>query len=114
MGMTLESRAREITKAIFDKLRREHPADLALAEPEVQQALEGYENEFVLRIQLGDNHMRSMRDVAFALSTLIARLRRGSVATRNPDARTIEFKETGTIFDINGNSVGGWQYHRKD
>ena len=55
--------------------------------------------------------MRTMRDVAFALLDVSDRLKRGQSVPK--DARIREYKEMGTIRDINGNAVGGWQFWRR-
>lgn len=63
-------------------------------------------NSFKLSIDLGNDGMRTQHDVAEALIGIAKRMRR-SEADEPHDA--------GRVYDINGNSVGSWQYdHEPD
>jgi 5-hydroxyisourate hydrolase-like protein (transthyretin family) len=123
--MKLDTRARELTMQILGRVAAKI-VDTYLGEPgekmapvlkeieeQVQKALEGGENEFVLRIQLGNERMRTMRDVAFALLDVSDYLKRGMQHPRNPRTKVVEVREASAIRDVNGNTVGGWTYHRR-
>lgn len=112
----LEAIAQEVSTLLADAYAKHIKRELPEVERQtlrslVQEAVQGEGDEFVLRIRLGDDRMRTMRDVAFALLDVSDRLKRGQSVPK--DARIREYKEMGTIRDINGNAVGGWQFWRR-
>jgi hypothetical protein len=83
-----------------------------LLREEIEKAIRGDENEFALRIRLGNAQMRSRHSVAFALQQVALQLR--TPMRSKPNARITEHVQEDAILDINGNVVGGWRFHRKD
>jgi hypothetical protein len=57
---------------------------------------------FTLNITLGNDGMNTPQDVARALQEVIRRLK-----GNDPE----EGHDSGRLYDINGNSVGKWEYH---